>query len=347
MDENKEREALAGALDSVTICGKTFLFYNGSYHEAYNPYQDIKPYEFEIDGLQRPLYKVKIYNELIYQVIKFKLSEGHKLLLDDDKKPKQTYDEKLDNSFARAKSMVKQYGLCNPWEYFVTLTLDEKKYNRFDLNTFKKDLMQFIRDERKRYKEKYGNVPKLQVLFVPENHKNGAWHIHGLINGLPKQETSPFKIGLHPEKLVKNGFLNWPRYGEKFGFVSLGKIKNQFSTVMYICKYINKNVEALREMKGQHLYMASRPLRTAQDYAECYVHNTELESKLSYAGKFCAIGTVNREQYLWDYQGSDIVFMNDWSIEKVNRELYEIEKEFVTAEIDPEIEYEQPLMLSY
>jgi hypothetical protein len=102
-----------------------------------------------------PDYVKKQYSEDKYSICKFH-RHGDSLGLKDFEAEAQSYDDKLDNSFSRARSMVKQFGLCNPWTHFVTLTLDPKKYDRYDLAKFREDVQQFIRDERKRYKRVYG-----------------------------------------------------------------------------------------------------------------------------------------------------------------------------------------------
>ena len=35
-------------------------------------------------------------------------------------------DEKLDSNISRARSRVYEYAMCNPWQHFVTLTLNKK-----------------------------------------------------------------------------------------------------------------------------------------------------------------------------------------------------------------------------
>ncbi|MEA4896597.1 MAG: hypothetical protein VB064_15240 [Oscillospiraceae bacterium] len=204
-------------------------------------------------------------------------------------------DTKLDNNFSRARSMIKQYGLCNDWDYFVTLTLDKEKYNRYELGKFKSDLIRFACDIRKKYK-KVDNR-RLSYVFVPENHKDGAWHMHGLLYGVPESAVCPFVKGKHPDYLVDHGFLNWPDYAAKFGFVSLGVIRDKVGTVLYTTKYINKDIKALADMKGNHLYLHSNPLKKAEKVADIYGNYAELDSKLTNEYKFCSTGLVFNEDW--------------------------------------------------
>lgn len=261
----------------------------------------------ELD-IVKPLYTIKQYSESIYSVCKFKRSDWD-IPYHFPKEEQKENDEKLDNNFARARSMIKQYGLCNPWDYFLTLTLDPSKYNRFNLEEFRADLNQFVRDERKRYKRLYNHDTKLQLVLVPENHKDGAWHMHGFLYGLPGHEITSFVRGKHPDKLVKVGFENWTRYADKFGFCSLGKIRDQISTVFYMCKYINKDIKSLRDMKGGHLYFPTRGLKTAQTVNELYLPVSELDKYLTYESKFCSTGMVMDEDWTFPIRYDDALVL--------------------------------------
>ena len=66
------------------------------------------------------------------------------------KRERNINENKLENNLSRAKSKIFQYAMCNDFEYFVTLTLDSKKYDRYNLSKFIKDLGQMIRNNRKK-----------------------------------------------------------------------------------------------------------------------------------------------------------------------------------------------------
>ena len=84
-------------------------------------------------------------------------------------------DEKLKSNIRRAARMIEGYALCNPWSWFGTFTLNPAYRDRADLDRFRADFMQFIRDCRK----KYGDI---EALLVPELHKSkDGWHMHGLL----------------------------------------------------------------------------------------------------------------------------------------------------------------------
>lgn len=281
----------------------------------------------------QPTYCIKQFDSSTYSVTKFKRS-GLPYMRIREKDEIKENETKMENAFSRARSMIKQYGLCNDWDYFVTLTLDKKKYNRYDLGVFRKDLAQWVRDMRKKYGTEDGK--RLSFVFVPENHKDGAWHMHGLLYGLPESAVCPFERGVHPDYLVDNGFLNWPDYAKKFGFVSLGVIRDKISTVLYTTKYINKDIEALRELKGEHLYMASRPLATAQKVADVYGSYKELDSKLTEHYKFCSTGLVCEENWVFP-----LLYSEDYSLiplEDRDKTIIKPDPQFKPETIDPSVQ---------
>lgn len=156
-------------------------------------------------------------------------------------------DGRYEENIIRARSKILELALCNPWDNFVTLTLDARKYDRYSLHVWRRDLSQWIRDQRKRGKG------ELRYLLIPEQHQDGAWHMHGLFAGIPAGDLE--RNG--------NGYLDWPRYRRKFGFISLDGIKNAVAVSKYITKYVRKDTDttAAALESGRHLYYHSRGLR--------------------------------------------------------------------------------------
>ena len=145
--------------------------------------------------------------------------------------------------------------MCNQFDHFITLTLDGNKYDRHDLDLYIKDLGQFIRNYRRIHKV------DIQYLLIPEQHKNGAWHIHGLIRGIPLEHL----------EVNKFNYLDWPKYREKFGWCSMSAVKSQIAVSKYITKYISKNLLVMAQlagMKNKKLYYATRGLKKPQKIKE-------------------------------------------------------------------------------
>lgn len=155
---------------------------------------------------------------------------------------------KLDNNISRAKSRVLELALCNPWEYWCTFTLSSEKYDRYNLKKYKNDFSEFLHTlNRSRHS-------KIFYILIPEMHADGAWHMHGFINGLLDSDLS----------LNANGYLTWNRYNQKFGFMSLSKIKDLECAAKYSLKYMTKDSSKNVSELGAHLFYASHGLKTAE-----------------------------------------------------------------------------------
>lgn len=231
----------------------------------------------------------------MFKVVAFKGTRDPDAVFVRTKEEQQSNDNKLANNFSRARSMVLQYALCNPWDYFFTGTLDKSKYDRYNVDKFMNDLSQFVRDKRKKYDAKF------QVLLIPEHHANKAWHVHGLIYGLPEEVLRHFRPP-EPKHLIDGGFLNWEDYQNKFGFCSLAPIRNQVATAYYITKYISKDLSQRAGDLGKHLYFHSRPLRKAVAVSDVYAYEPQLESYCTENYDFCKTGMVENANWFFPYQ---------------------------------------------
>lgn len=173
-------------------------------------------------------------------------------------------DKKLDCNIRRAKSRIQEYVMCNDWDMFVTLTLDKKKYDRYNLKKFHQDLTRFIRN-----RNRVGNN-EIKYLFIPEEHKDGAWHIHGFVSGLDSSELRLFSLDetlpLYIREKLKNGqkVYQWTKYYEKFGFCDLEPIRDKARASSYVRKYITKELAQCVKETGAHMYYCSRGLNVAE-----------------------------------------------------------------------------------
>lgn len=228
-------------------------------------------------------YTITRYNDNYYKLTYLKYPvKNTGFDLDPKYKPdRNVNEEKLDNNISRARSKIFEYAMCNDFDYFITLTL---KDNRFDLPKFIKDLGQFIRDERKR------TSSNIQYLLIPEKHLDGAYHMHGLIKGIPEEQLI----------INKYGYLDWKNYSDKFGYCSIDKVRSKEKVSKYITKYISKAITSdLRSEKEKKLYYVSRGLKTAEKVKEGYLTSSELERiTFSYENKYVGILDLNGLQYL-------------------------------------------------
>lgn len=214
-------------------------------------------------------------------------------------------DEKLSNNITRAKTKIFELAFCNKWDYFITLTIDPRKYNREDLQKYYKDLSQFIRDCRKKYK------CDIEYLLIPELHKdNKSWHLHGLVKGIPLSKLKQFEVGDKMSKgiseKVKNEeeVYNWLEYQNKFGFCDLEPIKSEEAVSKYITKYITKDLKSTVDEIGAHLYYRSNNLKTSITIKKGILLKT---IEPSYIGEYCKITELAFTQELFDEIKDNIV----------------------------------------
>ena len=174
---------------------------------------------------------------------------------------KQKEAGKLANNIARAKSRIYEIAMCNEWSHFMTGTLDASKYNRYDLPAFRKDLSKFINNQRR-----IASAPDLKYLIIPEQHKDGAWHFHGLLSGLNPSMLSDF--GPDVPKKIRSQYRNYHAYSKRFGFCSVGEIKNHEAVAAYVTKYITKDMAKTNIGLGNHMYYCSEGLKRAEKIKE-------------------------------------------------------------------------------
>ena len=170
---------------------------------------------------------------------------------------------KLVNNMSRTRSRIYELSICNNWEWYVTFTLDSSKYDRSNLKQFIKDLSQFIRD----YRKKTNN--QVKYLLIPEKHKDGSWHMHGLLMEIPSDELYPFSITEHlPYSILEklqNGrqVYTWKNYEHKFGYASIEPILNHEAVSQYITKYITKEMMNTITELNAHSYYSSKGLNSS------------------------------------------------------------------------------------
>ena len=240
----------------------------------------------------KPTYSIRRYTDQIYKVTKFK-SQYVGVPLTDSKH----YDEKLDNSLSRSRASVLELALCNPWKWFVTLTIDPKNFPRNNLSFFYKSFTQWLRDRRKK-------GFSCAYLLVPELHEDKEnWHLHGFLNG-DFSDLIPFsKVDFRVKRsLIDGGFYNWPSYQSKFGFCSFGLIRSPVRSAFYISKYITKDHDRLVSSLGANVYYCSRGLNRSIKQSEIYGSSSFLDGFLTSDYDFCKVGMTKVSDNLnWSF----------------------------------------------
>lgn len=176
---------------------------------------------------------------------------------------------RLDESIIRSRRLVFEYAMSNQWQFFCTFTINQKKYNRYMLDEYHKAFSQWLRDY---FRKKLGY--DVQYILIPEQHKDGAWHEHGLFFNFPLSELQEFKLtdGKLPAYIIKKisrgeKIYNCPAYSKKFGFCTFEAVRSSEACAKYITKYITKDIAISSHEKGHKLYYVSRKLMKAENIA--------------------------------------------------------------------------------
>lgn len=166
----------------------------------------------------------------------------------------------LINSANRTKQKIYDLARSCEWEYFITLTFDGSKIDRTDFSLCMSKVRVWLQNQRRDY------APDLRYLIIPEFHKNGAVHCHGLLKDENNMQfTDSGKCAVGKKAYDRKGlYKDFPPIynlsGWNWGFSTAIKIHDNegHKIEQYILKYITKQSCILA--KGCHRYYASKNL---------------------------------------------------------------------------------------
>lgn len=139
-------------------------------------------------------------------------------------------EEDLERARRRARACVRRLALANDFKWFVTLTLDPEKIDRYSPEIVVKRMSQWVSNQVKRR--------GLRYILVPELHKDGAIHFHGFFSdSLEALPSGHCDKGGHP-------IFNLP--GWRYGFTTAIALYGDYeAAVAYVCKYIGKEAKKI------------------------------------------------------------------------------------------------------
>lgn len=142
-------------------------------------------------------------------------------------------------SIIRTKQSIYNLTRANEWNYFATFTFSDNDY-RYDYDLCKSKFRAWMHNFKNRCVD-------VEYLAVAEQHKDGAWHFHALIQG----DLS--------EKLVRgvrNNTFTLPQYN--YGINEFEKVRDRYRVSNYITKYITKSF--LSKIRNKQRFLYSRGL---------------------------------------------------------------------------------------
>lgn len=172
--------------------------------------------------------------------------QGAAAAAQQDKQP-QALAEDIQRSMRRARAKVRRLALANEFRYFVTLTLDKDKVDRYDMKAIVSKLNAWCSNAVQRH--------GLRYILVPERHKDGAIHFHGFFNDAllavdsgtirvpeSKKPKKPRSAAQRAEWLAAGGMVVYNLPGWALGFTTAMELYGEYpAAVAYVCKYIGKD----------------------------------------------------------------------------------------------------------
>ena len=165
------------------------------------------------------------------------------------------------DSLKRTKKKFVDYALNNSFNWFVTQTIAPSDgVDRLSLPDVTRAFALAVQHFNRKYN------CKLIYIFIPEQHKSGAWHLHGLVGCLPDDALTAFKRSRHNppyirSKLAKGEAVFKLRFFEdKLGFNTFEPIESKEAVVRYCTKYITKELLDAKVSKNTRLLIASQGL---------------------------------------------------------------------------------------
>ncbi|MSA03714.1 hypothetical protein GKG47_20125 [Lactonifactor sp. BIOML-A3] len=176
------------------------------------------------------------------------------LVIDDFDYFEKEHERSVLNSMKRSKNKIYDLTRANIWDWFVTLTLNPEKVNRYDYSDCTKKVSQWLKNMQKDCGLDF------KYVVVPERHKDGAYHFHGLFSQCGNLD---FVFSGHYDK-QKREIYNIGKY--KLGWATATKVSNNQAATKYMTKYVTKDL--MEHTKNKKKYWASRNLNVPTEYTE-------------------------------------------------------------------------------
>ena len=175
--------------------------------------------------------------------------------------------EKERCNLSRASNTILELAMCNDWDWFATFTVKKELMDRYDLPSLNRKFSLMIRDLNDKFN------CEIKYLSVPETHKDGAWHLHVMLSGVPDKLLKDFhmksKIKIKLKKYLSLGqrVAHIPLFDNSIGASTLIQIKDtdedRIHVALYFKKYVTKEIKRLCNDKHKRLFYSSHGLKRA------------------------------------------------------------------------------------
>lgn len=230
--------------------------------------------------------------------------------IDNEEREKYLKHKAMDN-IVKTREKVYDIARANIWNYFITLTFNDRVVDRYNYSDCVKKVTKFLDNFRQRNKN---TCPNFKYLIIHEKHEDGAYHFHGLIyldepNGLsPALYPMIHRLGGKPIYKKGKQVYNWSKYNH--GYSTVTKIQNLEATCKYILKYVTKDLNK-SYTKGRRRFMYSSNCFKPEIIEHTSSDNDYAGLKPIYESQFSVGYAYNPADVLADLFGSDIAMIDD------------------------------------
>lgn len=188
--------------------------------------------------------------------------------------------ERRNDNVKKSKEKIFDIAILNvdKWTHMFTLTINPEKADRFDYIGTGKKICNFWVNMKKRYRVEY--------LFIPELHKDGAIHFHGLmsVGDMPLVDSG---------KKDESGrsIFNIKTY--HYGFTTAVPIDK--GTSEHVCKYITKYITKDMIKITPRSFYYSQGLNTE---VETNYYNCDFKQELDFVQSLDIVGEWLQVKYL-------------------------------------------------
>lgn len=159
-------------------------------------------------------------------------------------------DRSKDNqarSLRRSMQSIYEIARTNKFDYFATFTFSQSY--RYDCDTCKEKFLKWLKNFKAR------KCADIEWLCVPEQHKDGAWHFHAMLQG---DLSAYLVVGVHAGRYII------PAY--RLGINEIEPIRSSNRCASYITKYITKDLALCLKNKRRYFYSAGLKKPVAKEF---------------------------------------------------------------------------------
>lgn len=214
----------------------------------------------------------------------------------------------LSKSVKRTKDKIFDYSNAIVWEWFCTFTFNPEKVDRTNFDEVSKKMTKWLNNMRTKY------CPDMKYVLVPEKHKDGCYHFHGLFSdcdgldfvpAMNLQETYKGKTNkYYMQPLVRKGQQVFDIKRFKMGYTDCTKVRDTKKVANYILKYVTK--EMICDTPNKKRYWCSNNLPKPQESVE--LHDFEYDSYVE--SVICECGLKNPDTYCNTFEVENGDFKN-------------------------------------